>query len=97
MIGGVGAQVARDVGAADRIRLADEVVGEADVAIRIGAAELGQRGSGASADLGLVDTEEGREVAVALPTLEQERERGALVGRDRHRTRKPTGWPKDGV
>ena len=55
VVGGVVAQVARGVGAPDRVGLAEQVVGEPDVAIGVGAAELGQRRAGAGADLGLLD------------------------------------------
>ena len=44
-------QVPDGVGATDRVRLSQEVVAEADPAVRIGATELGQGGAGAGADL----------------------------------------------
>ncbi len=80
MVGRVLAQVARDVGAADRVGLAEQVVGEPDVAIRVGSAELGQRAPRPGADLGLVLAQQRGEVAVGLPALEQQLQGGLLVG-----------------
>ena len=87
VVGGVVAQVAGSVGAPDRVRLAEQVVGEPHVAIRVGAAELGERGAGAGADLGLGLAEQLREVVVALAPLEQQLQRRPLVGSHRHRAK----------
>ena len=85
MVGRVVAQVPGGVGAPDRVRLAQQVVGEADVAVGIGAAELGERGAGAGAHLRLGLPEQLSEVRVALAALEQELQRGLLIPTDRHR------------
>ena len=55
----------------EEVRLAQEVVGEPDVAVRVGAAKLGQRRAGSGTDLRLVDVEKRSQVVVALPALEQ--------------------------
>ncbi len=80
MVGRVLAQVARDVGAADRVGLAEQVVGEPDAAVRVGAAELGQRAPRPGAHLVLVLAEQRGEVAVALAALEQQLQGRLLVG-----------------
>ena len=68
------------VGPADRVGLAEQVVGEADVAVGVGAGQLGERRAGPGAHLRLVDPEQRGEVGVALPALEQELEHRLLVG-----------------
>jgi hypothetical protein len=76
--------VADRVGPADRVGLAEQVVGEADVPVRIGAGQLLEGGPGARAHGGLVAAEQLREVRVALPALEQQLEHRLLVGAQRH-------------
>ncbi len=71
------------VGATDRVGLAQQVVAEAHVAVRVGAPELGQRGAGPAPDLDLVEAEQLVELGVGL-TGEQQLENGGLVGRQRH-------------
>jgi hypothetical protein len=84
VVGRVGLQVADGVGSPDRVRLSEQVVGEPDVAIGVGAGELGERGSGARAHLRFVHPEQGREVPVALAALEQQLKHCALFWGDRH-------------
>jgi hypothetical protein len=76
---GVLAQMARRVGATDRVRLAEQIVGEADVSVRVGAHQLGERGPSPSAHGGLVLAEQGAKVGIALTPLEQKLQRGALI------------------
>ena len=81
--------MAHGVGPADRVGLAEQIVGQADVAVRVGAGQLGERGARPGPHLGLVDPEQRGEVGVALPALEQELQHRLLVGRKRH-AGKPT-------
>ena len=76
--------MAHGVGPADRVGLSQQIVGEADVAVGVGAGQLGQRGARPGPHLGLVDPEQRGEVGVALPALEQELQHRLLVGRERH-------------
>ncbi len=92
MVLGVVAKVANHVGAADRVGLAEQVVGERDVAIRVGVAELGQRRAGARADLGLVGVEQDGEVGVGAPALEDQLQGRVLFGGECHRRDQPTDW-----
>ncbi len=84
---GIVAQVTNRIGAADRVGLAEEVVGEADAAVRIGSAKLGERGTRALAHLGLGDPEQRAQIAIALALLEEQPEHGLLIGSQRHRTK----------
>ena len=59
--------------------------------VGVRAAELGQRGARAAPNLRAVDAEDPCEVVVALATLEQQLEHGALVSAERHETRKRRG------
>ena len=82
--------MAGGVGAADRIGLAEQVVGEPDLGVGVGAAELDQRGASPRADLGFLDPEQRAEVGVALAALEQQLEHRVLVWVIATRGRKPT-------
>jgi hypothetical protein len=77
-------EVANGVRSTNGIRLSEQVVGKADVAVGIGPTQLRERGAGAGAHLGFADAEETGEVAVALPALQQELEHGLLIGRQSH-------------
>jgi hypothetical protein len=63
--------VPHGVGSSDRIGLAEQVIGQADVAVRVGTGQLGERGARAGPHLRLVHPEQRGEVGVALPPLEQ--------------------------
>ncbi len=89
MVGRVLAQVTRGVRSADRVGLAKQVVREPDVAIGVGAAQLGERRARPRTDLTLVLAQELGEVPVRLAALEKKLERRLLVGCDRHRAGKP--------
>jgi hypothetical protein len=78
------AQVADGVRAADRIGLAEQVVGERDRAVGVRAGKLGQRGAGAGAHLALLDAQHRRQLRIALSPLEQQLEHRGLVGRQGH-------------
>jgi hypothetical protein len=77
-------QVANRVGAPDRVRLAEQVVAQPDLGIRIGAPDLLQGRTRPRADLLGADAEQGTDVLVALPPFEEELEHGALFVRERH-------------
>ena len=81
---GIALEVADGVGAADRVGLAEQVVAEADLGVRVGAADLGQRRTRPDAHLVGRDAEQGADVLVALPSLEQQLKHRALFIRDRH-------------
>jgi hypothetical protein len=51
VVAGVLSQMPHGVGAADRVGLAQEVVADANVAVRVGAAELGESGTGTDSHL----------------------------------------------
>ena len=78
------AQVPDRVSAADRVRLAQEVLGQADVPVGVGAAELLERGPGALAGFAFVEAEEVVEILERLASGQEHFEHGALVGADRH-------------
>ena len=61
------------VGTADRVRLTQQVVGEADVAVGILAADLGQRGADPSAHLLDAEAHQRGDVLVALLALRSSR------------------------
>jgi hypothetical protein len=74
------------ISAPDRVRLAEQVVRQADLCVGIGAAHFGERLSGARAHLLGGDPEERADVLIALRALEQELEHGALfVGQSQGR------------
>ena len=77
-------RLADGVGAPDRIGLPEQVVAQADLRIRVGAADLRERGARPRAHLVGCDAEQGADVLVALPALEQQLEHRALFIRDRH-------------
>jgi hypothetical protein len=81
---GVVAKVTHRVGAPDRVGLAEQVVGEPDVPVRVGAAQLAQRGARSGAHLVLGDAEQARDVGIALPALEQQPEHRLLIRREGH-------------
>ncbi len=83
-VGRVLAQVPDRVGAPDRVGLAQEIVAQANVAIRVGAAQLLERCTGPLAGLALAEPEEVVEVGIGLTTRQEHLENGALVGTDRH-------------
>ncbi len=85
------AEVARSVRSADRVGLTEQVVGDPDVAVGVGADELREGGAGAGAHVGLVLAEQRGKVRVGLAALDQKLKRGALFRGD-HASRKPTGW-----
>ena len=76
--------MADGVGSADGVGLAQQVVAEADLRVRVGAADLGQRRARADAHLIGRNAEQGADVLVALPSLEQQLKHRALFIRDRH-------------
>ena len=63
-------QVPHGVGSPDRIGLAEQVVGQGDVAVGIDAGQLGERGARAGPHLRFVHSEDRGEVVVALSALE---------------------------
>ncbi len=63
-------QVPHGVGSPDRIGLAEQVVGQGDVAVGIDAGQLGERGTRAGPHLRFVHSEDRGEVVVALSALE---------------------------
>ena len=81
---GIALQLADRIGSADRVGLAEEVVAQADLGVGIGAADLAQRRAGPRAHLVGCDPEEGADVVIALPALEQELEHRALFVGERH-------------
>jgi hypothetical protein len=76
-------QMANGVCAADRIRLAEEVVAQPDLGVGVRAADLLQRGARPGAHLVGADAQERADVVVALPA-EQELEHRALFLCERH-------------
>ena len=84
-VGGVVLQVAHGVGPADRVGLAQQVVGQADVAIGIGAGKLRERGARPGLHLCLANPQQRGEVGVALAALQQELQHRLLVARESHR------------
>ena len=83
--------MADGVGAADRVSLAEEVVGEPDLAIGVRAAELLERRACAFADVVAGAAQKAGDVLVALPALQQELQHRALVLSKGHWSRKPSG------
>ena len=76
--------MADGIGSADGVGLAQQVVAEADLCIGVAAADLGQRRPRARAHLIRRNAEQGADVLVALPSLEQQLKHRALFIRDRH-------------
>jgi hypothetical protein len=76
--------VAGDVGAADRVGLAQEVVGEADLGVGVGAADLLQGAASACPDLVGAEAEQRGDVVVALAALEQQLKHRPLVAGEWH-------------
>ena len=76
---GVAAEVTGDVGAGDRVGLAEEIVAEAGLAVGVLAGDLGERRLGAGADLPGLHAQQGGEVPVALPTLQQQLQHHPLL------------------
>jgi hypothetical protein len=76
--------VSHGVGPSDRVGLAEEVVGQADVAVGVGTGQFGEGRARPGSHFGLADAEERREVRIALPALEQELEHRLLVSGKRH-------------
>ena len=74
---------------ADRIGLTEQVIGQPDVPVRIGPADLLQCRAGARAHLIGLNSEEGADVLIALPAFKQQLKHRALFVRERHRARKP--------
>jgi len=63
-------QVADCVGPSDRVRLAEQVVAEPDLGVRVSTADLVQRVASPRANLVRRDTQQRPDVVIALPTLE---------------------------
>jgi hypothetical protein len=76
--------MADGVGSTDGVGLAQQVIAEADLRIRVGAADLGQRRTRADAHLIWRNAEQGADVLVGLSSLEQQLKHRALFIRDRH-------------
>jgi hypothetical protein len=76
--------MAHRIGSADRVGLAQEVVAQADLGVGVRAADLAECGTGPRAHLVGSDPEEGADVVIALPALEQELEHRALFVAERH-------------
>ena len=72
------------VGAVDRVGLPEQIVGEGDVAVRVGAGEVRQRRPRSRPHLVGSDPQDRGEVVVALPAFEQQLEHGFLIRRQRH-------------
>ena len=75
---GVVAQAAHRIGALDRVRLAEQVVGQ--LGIRRGTAELAERRAGPIADLAWLGPEKLAYVVIALAALEQQLQQSEAVG-----------------
>ena len=97
MVVRVVAEVADGVGASDRVRLPDQVVGEPDVAVGVGAAELLERRARPLAHLRLVDAHHPRQVGVGLAALEQQLQGRVLIWGERHRDEDLTDWTLRGA
>ena len=81
---GIALQVPNGIGAPDRIGLPQQIVAEADLGVRVRAADLGQRRARPRAHLIRRDAQQGADVVIALPPFEQQLKHRALFVRDRH-------------
>ena len=80
--------MADGVGAADRVRLAEQEVGQADLGVGVGASDLGERRPRSLPDLVRGPTEQAGDVLIALSALDQQLEQRALIPLQSH-PRKP--------
>lgn len=81
---GVALEMADRVSASDRIGLAEQVVAQTDLRIRVGAADLLQGRPGAVPHLVGRDTEQRSDVLVPLPPFEEQLKHRALFVSERH-------------
>ena len=72
------------VGAPDRVGLPQEIVAQANVAIRVGATQPFESCTCPLAGLAFAEPEEVVEVGIGLTTRQEHLENGALVGTYRH-------------